>query len=64
MEKDEYLDNLKKLGLKGDAISSVEGMYDDIAKGCLDYPYYDLKTALDHDITPFEDSVKEVLNSK
>ena len=64
MEKDEYLDNLKKLGLKGDAISSIEFMYDDIDKGCLDYPYYDLKTALDHDITPFDDSVKEVLNSK
>ena len=64
MEKDEYLEALKKLGLKGDVLSGVEGMYDDIANGYLNYPYYDLKTALEHEITPFEDSVKEVLNSK
>ena len=63
-EKDEYIENLKKVGLKNDAVNEIESIYDDIMNGGLDYPYHDLKTALGRDITPFDESVQEVLNSK
>jgi len=63
-EKDEYIENLKKVGLKNDAVNDIESIYDDIMNGGLDYPYHDLKTALGRDITPFDESVQEVLNSK